>query len=85
MSKTNTEALKYNVTTLRAAGLEAKWSKSAVGAPRLLARDPHAPLEHARSTWWAVDRGMWAAMQKQGVREGFRSYTLLGDIFSVRA
>jgi hypothetical protein len=76
-------ALQYRVGTLRESGLEAKWGKTREGAPIIYARDPKAEHEHQRTAWWAVDRGMWKQMEKQGIREGFNSATLLGEIFSI--
>ena len=73
----------YTVGTLRAAGLEARWSRTRRGAPIIAARDPHGRERHQRETWWIVDRWMWEAMAREGVRGGFDSATLLGDIFSV--
>lgn len=76
---------KYSVTTLRAAGLEARWTRNSRGAPIIVARDPQAKLDHQRKTWWAVGKSMWDEMTKVGVREGFDNCTLLGDIFSIPA
>jgi len=75
--------MNYNVKTLRSAGLEAKWTKTRRGAPIMVARDPNSDQQHQRSRWWYVDRMMWELMQKLGVREGFDSATLLGDLFSI--
>lgn len=75
--------MKYSVTTLRTAGLEARWTKNQRGAPIILARDPNAPSEHQRTTWWFVDGSMWDRMAKVGISKAFREHTLLGDIFSV--
>lgn len=75
--------LKYSVTTLRAAGLEAKWGKTRAGAPMIAARDPNGKLEHQRATWWLVDGKMWKSMEKDGVKKGFDSCTLLGDVFYI--
>ena len=75
----------YSVTTLRAAGLEAKWFK--VGkyksTPCLFARDPKASHPHQRDTWWQVGTSMWSAMCRDGIVTGFRNSTHLGDVFSI--
>lgn len=76
---------KYSVHTLRAAGLEARWTRNRNGAPIIVARDPNATLAHQRKTWWAVGQKMWDDMMKEGVREGFSNHTLLGDVFSIPA
>jgi hypothetical protein len=78
---------RYSVATLRAAGLQARWGRNGAGAPILFARDPEAEHRHQRETWWMVDAGMWAEMQKEGIRKTFDQFTLLllGDVFSVRA
>jgi len=77
--------MKYSVKTIRAAGLEARWTHNRNGAPIIVARDPQARNEHQRKTWWHVGRAMWDAMMKIGVKEAFEQHTLLGDIFSVPA
>lgn len=68
----------YNVATIRAAGLEAKWSKNSKGAPIIVARNKPG-------TWYFVDRKMWEAAQKEGIAEAFGRFTLLGDFFSIPA
>lgn len=78
-------ALRYRVGTLRAAGLEAKWTKNRAGAPIIVARDPRAKSAHQREQWWAVDATMWASMQRSGIRAGFDGATVLGDLFSFPA
>ena len=75
--------IKYSVKTLRAAGLEAKWSKLRSGAPIIICRNPSAKLEHQRKTWWHIDAKLWAQMGKLGIVEAFDNITLLGDIFSL--
>lgn len=71
--------MKYSVKTLRAAGLEARWSRNRHGAPIIVARDPQSTAR----TWWHVGQDMWNAMAKDGIVETFKRFTLLGDIFSV--
>lgn len=68
---------------MRAAGLEARWSRTKLGAPMIVAREPKSKLAHQRLRWWAVDVNMWRTMQKEGIVEGFHRATLLGDVFSV--
>ena len=75
--------LKYSVKTLRKAGLEAKWTKTARGAPIMIARNPSSQLLHQRSKWWFVNNSVWKRMQEVGVKDGFDGATLLGDIFSI--
>lgn len=75
--------MRYNVATLRDAGLEARWARTNKGAPILVARDPQGKSPHQRTQWWMVDDVMWKAMQRDGVREGFDSATLCGGFFSV--
>ena len=77
--------LSYTVKTLRDAGLEARWGRTRDGAPCLFTRDPNAAHTHQRRKWWMVDRGMWDAMNKLGVCDGFDGATLLGDFFSIPA
>lgn len=75
--------MKYRVSTLRTAGLEARWTRNDNGAPIIVARDPHATLEHQRKTWWRVGQTVWTAMRRDGIREAFNNHTLLGDVFSI--
>lgn len=78
MEQDNKET-RYNVRTLREAGLEAKWTHLRNGAPMLVARKP------GTKTWYYVDLRMWQAMQREGIAAAFERFTLLGDIFSVPA
>lgn len=75
----------YKVATFRAAGLEAKWTRTSQGSPIIVARNPAAKLEHQRKTWWTIDRYTWVRMQKEGIVEAFECCTLLGDVFSIPA
>lgn len=72
-----------SVKTFRAAGLEAKWSKTRAGRPVMVCRYPLAKYRHQRETWWVVDSAMVRQMERQGIVEGFDSCTLLGDMFSI--
>lgn len=76
-------ATKYSVVTLRAAGLQARWSRNRNGAPIIVARNPQASNEHQRTAWWLVGDAMWKEMKRVGIREGFDRHTLLGDVFSL--
>lgn len=75
----------YRVGTLRDAGLEAKWGKTRTGAPAIFARDPSSKHDHQSKTWWLVDADMWKAMRKDGIKEGFDSCTIWGDVFHIPA
>lgn len=75
--------MKHNVNAYREAGLEARWTRAAQGAPIVVVRNPASPLKHQRETWWMVDRSMFALMEKHGVLAGFDCATALGDLFSV--
>ncbi len=75
--------MKHRVGTYRAAGLEAKWSKTRVGQPYIVVRDPNAEFEHQRVTWWRVDNSMYQDMKKIGIREAFGNHTILGDVLSI--
>jgi len=65
------------VKTFRAAGLEAKWTKTRKGQPVIVARNP------TTRTWYVVDRSMFKDMKKEGVLPAFERHTLLGDVFSL--
>ena len=75
--------LTYNVATFRAAGLEAKWSRTQRGAPIIIARNPVAQLKHQKEIWWYCDHHMWQRASKVGIVEAFTESTLLGDFFSI--
>jgi hypothetical protein len=75
--------MKYNVTTFRSAGLEAKWSRTSKGAPIIVVRNPAATLEHQRTRWWFADQRLWNDAAKVGIVEAFDRHTLLGDVFAI--
>lgn len=77
--------LAYNVKSIRATGLEAKWTRTRNGAPIITARNPESPLFHQRTQWYVIDGKMWNRAQTVGLIEAFNSGTLFGDIFSVPA
>lgn len=70
--------IKYSVKTIRAAGLEARWTKTRRGSPIIAAREPG-------KLWCVIDSRMWEDMKVEGVRPAFERYTALLDIFSVPA
>jgi hypothetical protein len=71
--------MRYSVTPIREAGLEAKWGRTRYGGPILLARDPKS----TSPTWFAVDKNMWQRAKTVGIATAFSEHTALGDIFSV--
>lgn len=73
----------FKVQELRAAGLQAKWTKTKTGAPIIIVRDPRSPLRHQRENWWFLNSMMGREMREAGITEGFTRATLLGDVFSV--
>ncbi len=74
--------LQYRVDPLRAAGLDAKWSKTKAGAPVIVVRRPTGhPL--VAPQWYYCDESMFKDMQLDGILEAFDSHTILGDIFSI--
>lgn len=79
------EKMKYSVKTLRAAGLEARWTHNQSGAPIIVARNPQSKFHHARETWWQIGVDMWKAMTKDGIVDAFENHIFLGDIFSIPA
>lgn len=70
--------MKYNVATLREAGLEAKWKKTRSGCPILVAR------KNADQAFFYVDKPMWERAQLVGIAQAFDEFTCLGDFFSIR-
>lgn len=67
----------YKVGWIRSQGFEARWTKTRLGAPIIVARQP------GKTTWWAVTASMWAKAQQKGFPAAFESFTLLGDVFSI--
>lgn len=77
--------MKNTVSTYRAAGLEARWSRTRTGAPAVFVRNPNADLAHQRTSWFMVTAPMFKDMERFGVIEGFDRHTLLADVFSIPA
>lgn len=73
--------MKYNVATIREAGLDARWTKTINGAPIIAARDP----EVGGGRWYVVCRDMWDRAKAVGIREAFVERCTLGEFFSIRA
>jgi hypothetical protein len=70
----------YNVKTIRVTGLDARWTRTRKGAPIIAARD-----SSRSATWFVIDADMWKRAAAVGIRQAFREYTLLGDMFSIPA
>ena len=78
---TNTDrAPSYTVGPIRAAGLQARWTRTREGAPIIAARNPNAG-----PNWYVIDARTWAMMTRHGIAEGFDRCTMLGGIFSIPA
>lgn len=82
---TKERTIEYKVSTFTRRGLEAKWGKTKNGSNVIYLRNPKSILKHQRETWWLCDKSMLNAMKKHGIRKGFSSCTVLGDIFSIPA
>lgn len=70
--------MRYNVNTIRAAGLECKWTKTRDGAPIIAARATDG-------AWYVIDARTWRDAEKVGIREAFENATALGSFFSISA
>lgn len=70
--------MNYTVTTIREAGLEARWTKTRTGAPIISARLPNGK-------WYVIDNSMWNSAKKIGILEAFKNHTALGEFFSIPA
>lgn len=69
----------YTVGEIRAAGLQARWTRTSAGAPIIVAKhDLHG-------CWYVVDRVMWDRAKAVGIKQAFDESTLLGNFFSVKA
>lgn len=75
---TTTVVMKYTVGEIRAAGLEARWTRTRNGAPIIVARKPGS------TRWYCVDKHMWKRAANVGIAEAFDEHTVLGDIFSIK-
>jgi hypothetical protein len=75
-------AVAYNVGSLRAVGLEARWGRK-VGRPVLFARNPNATSDHQRETWWLMDGRAYKRAKLVGWVEAFDEATAFGRYFSV--
>lgn len=71
--------MKYNVSTFRKSGLEARWTRTRQNAPIIAVR------KSGSGHWYVVDKNLWKDMQKEGVIQAFEQHTLLGDYFSIPA
>lgn len=71
--------MEYNVQTVRAAGLQARWTRTRSGAPIIAAR------LNDNDTWYVIHDSMWREAQNIGLLEAFKGYTALGEFFSVPA
>lgn len=81
--------LRYRVGDFRVRGLEARWSKTRMGAPIIVARDPNGRERHQSNQWWVVDRAAWKILTRcdpsdaDAIRDAWDGITMLGDLFSV--
>lgn len=65
--------LKYRVGTLKAAGLDAKWSKNSGGAPIMLARK-----RGSTGPFYYVDKHLWGRAKVVGLTQAFDEFGALG-------
>lgn len=70
--------LKYSVSTIREAGLNAKWTKTMQGGPIIVASQGEA------GSWFYVDKQMWERAGEVGILQAFQEFTCLGEIFSIK-
>ena len=75
--------MKYQVATFREAGLQARWSKNAFGAPFISVRNPNARARHQREEWWIVTSEVFEDMESMGIVRAFDKHTTLGQFFSI--
>ena len=71
----------YRVSTIRSAGLDARWTRTMAGAPIIAARIPN----DLKGTWFVIDARLWSRMEKEGIRKAFELHTALGAFFSIPA
>lgn len=82
LKMTKAHTLKFAIETFEMVGFEAKMTKN-VAKPLMLIRNPNSDKPHQKNQWWTVTPKMFKDMEKEGIKEAFDRYTLLGDIFSV--
>jgi hypothetical protein len=76
-----TAPLRYTVGTVRAAGLDARWTKTNAGAPIIAARR----ADVGGGMWYVLDREIWGSAQKVGLATAFEQHCALGKYFSIPA
>lgn len=78
---TTTTPLAYTVKSLRAHGLECKWSRTRTGAPIIIGRMDGV----GAGRWYVIDATMWEDAKRDGILRAFENHCALGAFFSVRA
>lgn len=73
--------MQYNVKTIRAAGVECKWSHTRAGAPIIFGRKDGV----GGGKWYVIDDRMWKRAQLVGVAQAFEEHNALGAYFYVPA
>ena len=68
------KTLEHQVSTMKAAGLQAYWYKTVLNGRVIRVRNPQSGLQESYQ-WRVVDRVMWRAMVNYGVMEGFKRVT----------
>jgi len=76
---TTTIPLAYNVTSIRAHGLECRWGRTSAGAPIIVGRRDGV----GGGRWYVLGRNLWADAQRQGIIEAFTSHCALGEYFAI--
>lgn len=72
------EKILYRVGTFREVGLDAKWSKTGRGEPYIGVKLPE------QKTYTVCDAQMFKTMEREGIKQGYETHTVLGDIFSIK-
>jgi hypothetical protein len=71
--------LQYNVKSIRAHGLECKWSRTRHGAPIIIGRKEGI----GGGRWYTLDRRLWETAQRVGILEAFDQHCALGEFFYI--
>ena len=71
--------MKYNVSTIRASGIECKWTRTRNNAPIIVGRVEGI----GGGKWYAICDRTWKSAEKVGILQAFKEHNALGNFFSV--
>ncbi len=72
-------ALAYNVKSLRAHGLECRWTRTSHGAPIIVGRKDGV----GGGRWYFITDRLWKTAQQVGILQAFDQHCALGEYFYI--